>query len=168
MKKKNNASQQRKQTKLSTKLLYVLVVIAVSLTVIILWPELFPKEDLSYTPIQLTGVQPTKPEPPAESFPAKFIFKTDPERDTTVVFHLRYNDDFKDVEWRDKTNTVVIWRTTQGNPYQIVSHAVQKKWKPLPKGGELTFNNGKVLTVKFVKEKRPVGAPLDPNPEWLK
>lgn len=168
--KKKNVSPKRKETSIWTKLFYGLLIAGAGITLYVLWPEIFPKEELEWSKTEniTIPVQPVMPEPPAESFPARFVFKTDPECDTTVVFHLRYNDNPHDVEWRDKSNTVVIWRSTQGKPYQIISHSVQKKWKPLPAGGELVFNNGKVLTVKFVKEARPAGAPLDPNPDWLK
>lgn len=132
------------------KVFYGVIVIILVFTVIlgVLWMK--KPAQTKTDPVPPT---PTEQQLPSkETFPDKFVFETDPQNDTTVVFHLQPGDKTHDVEWRDKTNTVVIWHSDQGNSFQVISFNIQKKWMPMPEGGELIFNNGKKLTVKFVTD----------------
>lgn len=129
------------------KVVYGVVIAVVLLIVIaliyIFWPKTTPQPEQEPTP---TVEQPL----PEEKSPDKYVFETDPEQDTIIEFHLQSGDKTHDVEWRDKTNTVVIWHSEQGQAYQVISMDIQKKWIPMPDGGELIFNNGKKLIVNFV------------------
>lgn len=153
---------------LATKLYYILVAIAVGITLYMFWPEFFPKPDVELKPVTPTAI-PAVPSLPKADVNRTVLFKISAVQDTTVVFTLPYNESPKFVEWRNNSNMVVIWHSTLGTSYQIVCHEKQnKEWMPMPDGGTFIFNNGKKLTVKFENEPRPATAPLYPNPEWIK
>lgn len=155
---------------LATKLYYILVAIAVGITLYMFWPEFFPKPDVELKPVTPTAIPaPTVPSLPKADIERTVIFKTSPAQDTVVVFSLPYNDSYKDVSWKDKRNMVVSWHSVSGKCSQIICREKQNnEWMPMPDGGTFIFNNGKKLTVKFENEPRPATAPLDPNPEWIK
>ena len=123
------------------------VVIVIVVTLFALMYAFWPKT----TETEQEPTPPVIEQPQTEDqFPDKYVFETDPEKDTIIEFHLSSGDKTRDVEWRDKTNTVVIWHSEQGQAYQVISMDIQKKWIPMPDGGELIFNNGKKLIVNFV------------------
>lgn len=124
----------------------VIFVLIIVVAICVFWPKTTPQTEQK--PIPPTVEQPL----PEKQFPDKFVFETDPEENTIIEFHLRPGDKTHDVEWRDKTNTVVIWHSEQGHSYQVISMDVQKKWMPMPDGGELVFNNGKKLIVNFITD----------------
>lgn len=155
---------------LATKLYYILVAIALGIMLYILWPELFPKPEIEIKPVTPSAIPaPVVPSLPKADRNRTVLFKISAVQDTTVVFTLPYNEYPKDVEWRNKSNMVIIWHSTLGTSYQVVCHEKQnKEWLPMPDGGTFIFNNGKKLTVKFENEPRPATAPLDQNPDWIK
>lgn len=92
------------------------------------------------------------------------VLKTASQADTTIVFMLQAEDACVETEFRNNSNSVLIWRSRHGAIYQIISHQKQDWTIQGYKGGEFIFENGKKLTVKFSNNERSFMAPLNPRP----